>query len=55
MKQLVSGKSRAGLRAWINAPKTIRPTTTMPALSTKLDNKKRARIIDQIVDYLEAL
>ena len=55
MKQLVTGKTRAQLRDWINAPKTIRPDTTMPALNTKLDDRERARVIEQIVDYLEAL
>ena len=55
MKQLVTGKSREELRAWIDAPKTLRPATTMPPLNPKLDDKNRARVIDQIVDYLETL
>lgn len=55
MKQLVAGKSRTELRDWITAPKTVRPATTMPPLNTKLDDRERARVIGQIVDYLEAL
>jgi mono/diheme cytochrome c family protein len=54
MTQLVAGKSRETLRAWIDAPGKIRPTT-MPPLNTCLDPGERARVIGQIVDYLEAL
>ena len=54
MKRLVAGKSREELRAWINDPGKVRPTT-MPPLNTKLDDKERARVIEQIVDYLEVL
>jgi mono/diheme cytochrome c family protein len=54
MKQLVAGKSREQLRAWINDPGKVRPTT-MPPLNTKLDDKERARVIEQIANYLESL
>jgi hypothetical protein len=54
MKQLVTGKSREELRAWINDPGQVRPTT-MPPLNTNLDARERARVIEQIIDYLEAI
>ena len=54
MKQLVTGKSREILRAWINDPGKVRPTT-MPPLNTNLDARERARVIEQIIDYLEAI
>lgn len=55
MKQLVTGKSRDYLRSLISDPKTIRPEPAMPPLNTKLEKNERARVIEQIVDYLEAL
>jgi mono/diheme cytochrome c family protein len=54
MRLLITGKSRDELRAWISDPRTIRATTTMPPLNRNLDDKERARVIDQIVDFLEA-
>jgi len=54
MKQLVAGKSREELLAWINDPGKVRPTT-VPPLNANLDDGERARIIEQIIDYLVAL
>jgi mono/diheme cytochrome c family protein len=54
MKQLVAGKSREELRAWINDPGKVRPTT-MPPLNANLDAAERERVIEQIIDYLQAI
>jgi len=55
MKQLVHGKSRNDLRAWISDPQKVRCSTTMPAIDTGLDKVEQDRIVDRIIDFLEAL
>jgi cytochrome c2 len=55
MRQLVNGKSRDELRAWINSPASLRPGTSMPPLNVYLDKQERSLVIERIVDYLESL
>jgi len=55
MRQLVEGKSRDELRAWISCPVSRNSDTTMPPLNVKLDKQERDQVIEQVIDYLEAL
>jgi mono/diheme cytochrome c family protein len=55
LRQLVNGKSRDELRAWINSPGSIRPGTTMPPLNVHLGKQERSQVIERIIDYLESL
>ena len=52
MRELVSGKSRDELHALISDPRSVRPETKMPPLNTNLCKDERARIVDQIIDFL---
>lgn len=55
LRQLVHGKSREDLRAWISAPASVRAGTNMPPLNVNLDRQERSQVIERIIDYLETL
>lgn len=55
IKQLVTGKTRNELRSWVDNHRKVSPGTNMPRLNENLEDKERARVIDQIVDFLELL
>jgi hypothetical protein len=43
------------LKAWIESPNRFKPGTTMPSLGRMLPANERNQIINQIVNYLDAL
>jgi mono/diheme cytochrome c family protein len=55
LRELVKGKSRDELRAWISCPGSVRPETNMPPLNTRLGKQERSQVIERIIDYLETL
>jgi mono/diheme cytochrome c family protein len=55
LRQLVKGKPRDELHAWISCPSSRRPDTSMPPLNTHLDKQERDQVIERIIDYLETL
>jgi mono/diheme cytochrome c family protein len=55
LRQLVKGKTRDELRAWISTPSSLRPGTTMPPLNVYLGDQERSQVIERIIDYLETL
>ncbi len=55
LRELLKGKSREELRAWISCPGSLRPKTTMPPLNVNLDKQERDLVIERIMDYLDTL
>jgi len=55
LRELVKGKSRDELHAWISSPGSLRPGTTMPPLNVHLDKQERIQVIERIIDYLDTL
>jgi len=55
LRDLLHGKTRDVLRAWITAPGSLRPGTPMPPLNVNLDAPERRQVTERILDYLESL
>ena len=54
MRQSIKGRSRSELYDWIDNPEGINKFTAMPPLDPGLKGEGRTRVINQIIDYLQA-
>ena len=55
VRQVIKGKSREELYAWIDKPSAINKYTTMPPLASGISGENRQRVINSILDYLQAI
>jgi len=54
MRQSIKGRTRSELYEWIDKPAGINKFTAMPPLDPGFKGEDRKRIINQIIDYLQA-
>ena len=55
LRQTVKGRSRKELRDWIDNPAAINKFTAMPPLDPGIKGEHRERVINNIIDYLQAI
>ncbi|MCK5383877.1 MAG: cytochrome c [Gammaproteobacteria bacterium] len=55
VRQVIKGKSRDDLYDWIDNPSAINKYTAMPPLDPGVTGDNRQRVINQIIDYLQAI
>ena len=55
VRQVIKGKSREELYEWIDKPSAINKYTTMPPLASAISGENRQRVINSILDYLQAI
>jgi mono/diheme cytochrome c family protein len=54
LREAIKGRSRSDLRDWIDNPVAINRFTAMPPLDPGITGENRERVINQIIDYLQA-
>jgi mono/diheme cytochrome c family protein len=54
IRQSIKGRSRSELFDWIDNPKAINKFTAMPPLDPGLKGEDRNRVINQLLDFLQA-
>ena len=55
IRQSIKGRSREELYEWIDTPSAVNKFTAMPPLDPGVTGESRERVINRIIDYLQAI